>query len=142
MLYLVPMYRSWSPLSISTKVSTKKLRVTSLWRHIRKTVKIVKKWQNLFLTVKFLGTTEFQWGLWQKFLRMNSKHTKIKFGIKRKKKLYFFKKNSVDCTSIPVFPFLNDYPIPGGGGIPGNFFPTIMSEKDGKIMSQSHFRVK
>ena len=59
MLYFVPMYRPWSFLSISTKINTKKIHVTSLWRHIRKNGKKRGKITKFVFVHKLLGASDF-----------------------------------------------------------------------------------
>ena len=85
MLYLVLMYRSWSPRSISTKLSIWfNFRVTSVWRHIRQNGK-KSWWWNLFLTIKILGTSDFlSWVCDKSFFEWIVKHEKISLGSKAK----------------------------------------------------------
>ena len=76
MLYLVPMYMSWSPPYISTKICTNSFHVTSLLRHIRQNVKNGKK--VLFLTITILGTSDFCQVCGKGFLEWKVKHkTKV-----------------------------------------------------------------
>ena len=49
---MVPMYRSWSSQSVSTKISTINFRVGPLLRHYVKTVKNLKKCKKLPLTMQ------------------------------------------------------------------------------------------
>ena len=53
-LYLVPLYRYWSPLNFDTKIFTKKFKMASLWRHndviMSKSQKYRKKCKILILT--------------------------------------------------------------------------------------------
>ena len=111
------MYRSWSPLSISTKVNTKHFRVMSLWRHIRQNGKKGGKWQNLFLTVKFLETSHFYRECGKSFLKRKDNISK-EFGIKEK--TLSFSKNSWGCINPPVKQFLMTTLLPGG--TLGSFF--------------------
>ena len=100
------------PLSISTKISASNY----MWRHYNvmyvKTVKTRKKWQNVFFTVNFLGTSEFHWVCGKSFFKwlvnMNNK-----FGIKRKKKLYI-SKNSAGCT-FPLYTLFWTTTLPNPG---------------------------
>ena len=70
-LFLVPMYRSWSLISISTKISTNNFHVTSLWRHTRQNGKTPKKMAKFVFDSKI----RFSPSVWQKFI---GKH-KIKY---------------------------------------------------------------
>ena len=135
---LVPKYRSWSPLFISTKISTINFLVTSLWCHIRQNGKNPKKWQNFLLTIKILGTSDFHRFRDKGFLE-------LKLNIKKKN----VKKSIawIGCTT-PCKPILNDYSIPRGGG--GIFIFAIIGEgwyfyirynkrKGCKTMSQNRY---
>ena len=80
MLYLVTMYRSWSPLSKSTKISKhnkKKNKQTNKHNQFPCDVKYVKtikseKMGNLFLTMKIPGTSDFRRFVAEVFFRMNN----------------------------------------------------------------------
>ena len=108
MLYLVPMYRSWSLLSISTKISTINFCVMSLWCHMHQNSKKKKK-QNLFLTIKILGISNFHWVCGKSFLEWIVKQEKRSLG------------GGYSMGWTP-HPFLNKYLILGEGG---NFFPWL-----------------
>ena len=92
MLYLVPMYRSWFPLCISTKISTNNFHVTSLWRHILENDKNRKKMQNSFFNIKSCGSVA-------KFSK-NEQVNIRKINLGSTEKLYFSKKHSVGCVPI------------------------------------------
>ena len=130
-LYLVPMYRSWSLISIATKISTNNFHVTSLWRHTRQSGKTPKTMAKFVFDSKI----RFSPSVWQKFI---SKH-KIKYicdeqkgknkkqtNKQTKKKRFCFSKNNP-----LVYPFLNDYPTPGR--VVSIIF-AIMSGKDEKTI--------
>ena len=70
MLYLVPLYRSWSPLYISA------IRCSIQFPQFPCEVIYVKNWQDLLLITNMLGTSEFNWDFLQKFLEWIVKYLK------------------------------------------------------------------
>ena len=72
--------------------------------------------ENLFLTIKILGTSDFHLVCGLGFLEWIVKHKKLSLGLKKKKKhLYFLVQRGLHPSPLPI---LNDYPTPGedGGG--------------------------
>ena len=110
------------------KKNTKLFYLTSLWRNFNKRQNGRKpgggEWQNLFLAVTFLGISDFHQVCGKCFWEWIVKHEKISLGSKRR----------TVFLSIGVPPFWNGYLTPR------NFFFTLVSGKDGKTMSQGHFR--
>ena len=133
MLYLVPMYRSWSFLSISTKIKLSCEVTMTSYMSKRLTL---ETWQNLFLTIWFLCTSDLHRVRSKDFLEWKGKHkTKKSFKRIKQDKHKNKTKNKTkqnkpsttttttwtaaqqqkqNCTTpSPVYPFMNDnLPLP------------------------------
>ena len=75
MLYLVPMYRASSPLSISSKINTKHFQETSLWGHFtKKNGEKPKNMAKFVFNHTILGTSDFRRVCGKSFLEWKNEH--------------------------------------------------------------------